>query len=96
MMRSRTWNCPGRIWWGANLKGGPGSLRSWAHYLRDLPEYCVDTTPLVFAEDDQYNNKFSKWSSKTPTHGNGLYEWAPQPRGRRLEGWRDQGGWPHP
>ncbi len=68
---------PGRIWWGANLKGGPGSLRSWAHYLRDLPEYCVDTTPLIFAEDSQYNNKFSKWNSKTPTHGNGLYRWEP-------------------
>lgn len=67
----------GRIWWGANLKGGPGSLRSWAHYLRDLPEYCVDTAALVFAEDDQYNNRFSKWNSKNPTHGNGLYQWTP-------------------
>jgi hypothetical protein len=68
---------PGRIWWGNNLKGGPGTLRNWAHYLRDLPEYCVDTTPLIFAEDSQYNNQFSKWKSTTPTHGNGLYRWEP-------------------
>ncbi len=41
---------PKRIWWGANLPGGPGTQRHWAHYLRDLPEYCVDTTPLIFAD----------------------------------------------
>lgn len=68
---------PGRIWWGANLEGGPGSQRHWAHYLRDLPEYCVDTTPLVLADDSPFNNKYSKWNSKTPTHGNGLYRWQP-------------------
>jgi hypothetical protein len=74
---ARDMELAGRIWWGNNLKGGPGTLRNWAHYLRDLPEYCVDTTPLIFAEDSQYNNKFSKWNSKTPTHGNGLYRWEP-------------------
>jgi len=68
---------PKRIWWGCNLPGGPGMRRWWAHYLRDLPEYCKDTDPLIFAEDSQWNNKFSRHNPQEAIHGNGLYDWQP-------------------
>lgn len=67
----------GRIWWGANLKGGPGTQTQYTHYLRDLPECCQDTDPLVFAEDTQIDNRYALHNPKTATHGNGLYDWQP-------------------
>ena len=73
----REMNLPRRIWWGSNIKGGPGSQREFAHYLRDLPEYCSDTDPLVFAADSQLNQKFCVRDTKATTHGNGLYSWQP-------------------
>ena len=65
------------IWWGANLPGGPGKLRWWSHYMRDLPAYSSDSYPLVFATDSQWNNTYSKHNRGQATHGNGLYRWQP-------------------
>ncbi len=46
-------NLPKAIWWGANTRGGPGSVSYYAHYLRGLPNLCKDVDPLVFATDSQ-------------------------------------------
>ena len=77
---------PRRIWWGSNIKGGPGSQREFAHYLRDLPECCSDTDPLVFATDSQLNQKYCVRDLKVTAHGNGLYDWQPN---LAADDWKD-------
>jgi len=68
---------PKPVWWGANLTGGPGTTCHYAHYLRDRPEWCEDTDPLIFSEQSQTDNRYARWDFKTATHGNGLYDWQP-------------------
>jgi hypothetical protein len=73
----REMTLPKPIWWGANLKGGPGSVCYYSHYLRGLAHLCEDVDPLVFSEQSQTDNEHALRDFKVATHSNGLYDWQP-------------------
>jgi hypothetical protein len=68
---------PKPIWWGPNIAGGPGSTCYYSHFLRDWPECCEDTDPLIFSDQSQTDNRYALRDFKVATHGNGLYDWQP-------------------
>jgi hypothetical protein len=68
---------PKSIWWGSNIRGGPGSVAYYSHYLRGLPTLCKDVDALVFSQESQTDNQFAWRDFKDATHSNGLYDWQP-------------------